>query len=136
MNKTNEGTLMVRVFTACGGLPVPGANVRITGTNEGSADVNYSLVTGRNGLAGPVSLPAPAVSVSISPSPETEPYYTYDVEISADGYYRKIVRDLPMFSGISTSLPVNMFPLSEYSSDTQSPSSSLNTIITENGELR
>lgn len=136
MNKTNEGTLMIRVFTASGGLPVPGANVRITGAEEETSDVKYSLVTGRNGLAGPVSLPTPATSVSMSPSPETEPYYTYDVEISADGYYRKIVRDLPMFTGISTSLPVNMFPLSEYSSDTQSPSSSLDTTITENGELR
>lgn len=100
------GTLAVRVYTAGGALPVEGATVRISSGGE----VLYSLPTDRDGLTERVRLPAPSTDLSLSPAPESIPYATYDVTVDAEGFERKIIHGVSVFSGIDSIQLVNLIP--------------------------
>ena len=104
------GTLSVRAFVARGALPVSGAVVRITGAEEQNRSVIHSLITDRDGVTPPVSLPAPNRNLSLTPHPSATPYALYDIEVSADGYFPKKLVGVPVFPGIYSLQPVNMIP--------------------------
>lgn len=108
MKYTDYGTLTVRATVASESLPVADATVVIRGADENNREVLYSVLTDSDGLTPKVSLPAPPESLSETPTPSQLPYAKYDVEISKEGYYTKKILEIPVFSGISTSLPVNM----------------------------
>ena len=82
---TGTGSLVVKVSTARGAIPLEGARVNIRGTDGQSSDVIYSLMTNRDGLTELVTLPAPARGLSESPGNPT-PYALYDLDIFKEGY--------------------------------------------------
>ena len=131
----SEGSLTVRTYTAGGALPVSGALVRIQGAEEGNRFVSYTLITDRDGLTDRVILPAPSVDYSLSPGPAEAPYAVYDIEISAEGYYTKIIKGLTVFSGIDSVQLVNLIP-STASPIMDYPRGNINASIPENQDLQ
>ncbi len=130
----SEGTLRIRAYTAGGAFPVAGAVVRIMGAEEANRLVSYSLVTDRNGTTEAIKLPAPSASYSLAPSPAEAPFALYDVEISADGYYRKRINGVSVFSGVNSVQLANMIPTSSGAGDY--PRGNVNTTIPENEDLQ
>lgn len=129
----SEGTLRIRAYTASEALPIPNAVVRISGAEELNRLVSYSLLTDRNGITEAVTLPAPSLSYSLSPSPAEAPYALYDVEISANGYYSKVIKGISIFSGVNSVQLANMIPNSGGAQDY--PRGNVNTLIPENESL-
>ena len=96
--------------------------------------ISYSLITDRDGLTESVNLPAPNVDFSLSPSPNEKPYAQYDVEITAPGYYSKIINGLSVFSGIESIQLINMIPVGRNPA-LDYPRDNINANIQENYQL-
>ncbi|MBR2931077.1 MAG: hypothetical protein IKC32_07600 [Clostridia bacterium] len=120
------GELYVRASLADAALPVEGAKVIVRGADEYNGDVEFSLLTNRDGLTETVRLPTPAKIYSESAFPKEAPYAVYDVEISKEGYLTKRVLGVPIFSSVRSLLPVNMII-----ADAGRPAG---TIVTRSGE--
>lgn len=113
------GYIQVRVTTARTAIPVEGAYVTITSAAGENETVHFVALTDEDGLT-PV-FPIPAVSGQLSLEPgNPHPYTTYDVMVSAPGYFRVHNKDLPMFGGIHAVQPVELIPLPE-GSDGEEP---------------
>ena len=126
MKQENEsiGFLVVNTKTANGALPIENANVTIYGNSpldENGApalldsDVIYNLTTDKNGKTPKVSLKTQNKNLSLSPE-NTLPYDTYNIFVSADGYYDNSYLNVPIFQGITSLQGVNLIPLSEFAS--------------------
>lgn len=113
------GYIQVRVTTARTAIPIVGAYVTITSSAGENETVHFVALTDEDGLT-PV-FPIPAVSGQLSLEPgNPHPYTTYDVMVSAPGYFRVHNKDLPMFGGIHAVQPVELIPLPE-GSDGEEP---------------
>ena len=130
----SNGTLKIRTYTAGGALPVSGATVRILGAEEDNRLVAYSLATDRDGMTREIVLPTPALSYSLTPAPSAKPYSLYNVEITAPGYYTKIINGLTVFPGVNSVQLVNMIPDSGYYIN-DFPRGNIYTNIPENSHL-
>lgn len=108
------GSLFILVTEGGGGYPIEGARVRITGADEDDRGYDTTYLTDRSGTVGPIYLPAPAVAFSQVPDPKQNAYASYDVSVTADGFYRKDVNGVAIFSGIRANLPINLVPFSRY----------------------
>ena len=135
MNYAGYGNIRIRTYTAGGALPVEGTVVRIYGTDDYNKDIKYSLVTDSNGITEELSLPAPAKTFSTSPGAKESPYSVYNIEITKNGYYPKRIDNVPIFSGTTAVLPIEMVPLSYTSDGSVSPNNNLNSVIYENDKL-
>ena len=129
----SEGTLRVRAYTAGGALPIADAVVRIKGAEEGNRLIAYSLITDRDGTTEAVKLPAPSLSYSLSPSPAEAPFAVYDIEISKEGYYSKVINGVNVFSGVNSVQLANMIPTSSGAGDY--PRGNINATIPGNNSL-
>ena len=89
MNYDSKGFIKISARTAADALPVENINVRISGNEEGTVGIEYSLVTGRDGTTEVISLPTPNKIYSQSPGAEEQAYATYDIEVFGEGYYPK-----------------------------------------------
>lgn len=120
MNTDNSsiGFLQVSVKTANGALPVPNANVSIYSYSDKDNDRNilYSLTTDNDGKTERVALAAKSKALSMSPSDsEFSPFTTYNIKVSADGFYENSYINAPIFEGITSIQPVELIPVLEYS---------------------
>ena len=88
-------------------------------------------MTDENGATQPILLPAPPRALSLSPDNTEDAYAKYDVEIFKEGYYRKKLFDIAMFSGITSILPINMIPTTPYNTSENAPQGSESSVITE-----
>ena len=129
------GTLSVITSSANSSLPIEGSLVRISGTEEENSYIDYSLVTDVDGLSKRVKLPAPSKKYSLSPSAPEIPFGLYRVEVRNLGFFTKIIENVPVFSGVNTSLPVNMIPSPIYLNNNDYPRNTLDTLIKENENL-
>ena len=125
------GTLNVKTYLASDALSVPGALVRIYGTDEVNRESEHSRITDETGATGPISLPAPSAAFSLEAGARERPYALYDVEVSMPGFYTKRIRDVAIFEGENTILPINMIPITA----TGAPRDTLNTTSEENPYL-
>lgn len=141
MNTDNSsiGFLQVAVKTANGALPVPNANVSIYSysDNEGEGSILYSLTTDNDGKTDKVALKAKSKALSMSPSDsEISPFTTYNIKVSADGFYENSYINAPIFEGITSIQPVELIPVLEYSDALDDyPSSSRRYIEVPNTRL-
>lgn len=117
---TDAGTLLVRVSTAGIFLPVEGADVRISGADEGNKSIHYFLTTDRSGLAEKVSLPTPAVSLSLSPG-IVAGFSDYNIEVFKQGYYPVTFLNVPLFPGVTSIQAVELIPLPLYDPERYPP---------------
>ncbi len=128
------GSLTVRAYTAGGALPVPGTVVRIFGAEEDNRFIAYSLITDDDGTTAQVSLPSPAKNLSLSPGAPESPYAIYNIEVSAPGYFSKVINSVSVFSGINSVLPITMIPVS--GTDVKDyPRDNLSATVTQNERL-
>jgi len=130
----SQGTLRVRTLTAGSALPVEGSIVRILGADENNRLIAHSLVTDNDGLTKAVALPTPDISYSLSPSSEEMPYSTYDVEVTATGYFPRKIFGVSVFSGINSIQPIAMIPISR-DNEQNYPIGNLNATVTQNERL-
>ena len=136
MNYDSFGNLRVRTFTAAGALPIENALIKIYGAESYNNGIAYSLLTDNDGITQELSLPAPLKLYSASPGAKESPYAVYNVEIAKDGFYPKQIENVPIFSGTSAVLPIEMIPLSYMKNGDIAPQSNLNSIIYENEHLQ
>ena len=130
-----EGRLYARAFTAGGALPVEGVLVRIRSADEENRGFERSFLTDRSGLTPSVSLPTPPKSLSAQEGATENPYALYDVEVLAEGFYKKEFYNVAVFSGVESVLPVQMIPLGDYVSGGVIPEGNLDVLIYENEYL-
>ena len=123
------GQLEIRATKANGALPVKDAIVRIKGAEEENRFIIYSVLTDIDGNTASISLPTPSASISKDAGGEDIGYSIYDIEISKDGYYPKVIRSVPIFPGIKSIQPINMIPLSEEDPMKDYPKGNLNTNV-------
>lgn len=105
------GKLTVTVRQAGGALPVEGASVIITGAEEGSEAVLYTLITDRSGNTPVVSLPAPPAENSLTPGFRGAVSFSYHILTDKPGYIG--VRNLfvPIYDGVTAIQNVSFVPL-------------------------
>ena len=134
MQYNDSGSITIRVYTAGGALPIAETAVRIMGTDEENRFVEYSLLTDIDGLTKRIALPSPSRSFSLSPSAPETPYANYDIEIAADGYYTKKIKNVAIFSGVNSIQEVNMIPISPIENGLY-PRNNLDATVYENKNL-
>jgi hypothetical protein len=115
-NSQGKGTLIFRVATAGGAIPLENAEVLVSyHTNGEGADrgrVITVMLTDRDGKTPPLSLDAPSGTLSMSPSTNgVLPFALYDAEVFLDGFYRQEYTQIPIFDRIVSIQPVNLIPL-------------------------
>lgn len=128
------GSLTVRTYTAGGALPLENVRVHIIGAGEENRFYEEDLLTDRDGITAKILLPAPKSSLSMSPSAPEVPYATYDMQVSAPGYYTKNIYGVVVFSGVDSIQPVAMIPLGDDAGGLY-PKDNLNIYIKENERL-
>lgn len=135
MNYEGYGNIRVRAYMAAGALPVEDVLVKIYGADDYNKDVRYSLLTDRNGITSVLSLPAPIGEYSMSPGAKESPYAVYNVELAKEGYYPKRIDNVPLFSGTTAVLPIEMIPIAYGKNGEIMPKDNLNSVIYENENL-
>ena len=125
MNTQNDsiGFLIVNVKTANGALPVEGAHVTIYASpidESGNAsmlnsNIVYTLTTDISGKTPKVALATKNKNLSLTPD-NPIPYESYNIAVSADGFYDSNYLNVPVFQGITSLQGANLIPLSEFSS--------------------
>lgn len=129
------GYLVVAVTTGQGTIPLPGALVTVSAQTE-DGPVLYRVVrTDNSGRTPVLELPAPAASESLTPDQPT-PYLNYTVSVALPGYRTAEVRDISIFPGIASTLPVRLSPSTASGSQTEItdlPPELLNTPHSERG---
>lgn len=102
-----DGGIRVHVFTARGAVPVAGATVIITREAGGETVLISVQQSDDCGDCPEVRVPAPP-----STADEQFPaYYTYDIAVQADGYYRERSADVPVFEGVVSVQSFDLIPL-------------------------
>lgn len=111
-NYTGMGNLRVRVYGANEAFPIEGAIVLISASDAetGKTGVIRSLRTDASGLTESVRLPTKSALLSEEPG-NVSPFAVYNVEIKKDGYYAVNDVNVPIFDGVSATLPVRLIPL-------------------------
>ena len=128
------GSLTVRAYTAGGALPLKNTRVHIIGAGEENRFYEENLLTDEDGVTAKILLPAPKGSLSMSPGAPEIPYATYDMQVSAPGYYTKNIYGVAVFSGVDSIQPVAMIPLGD-DAEGLYPKDNLNIYIKENERL-
>ena len=131
MAEQSYGKLIINTYAASGAIPVPNSTVRIRGSDENNRFIEYSVLTDENGITPAVNLPTPDVSYSLTQNPGESPFSNYDVEVIKEGYYTKKLYTIPIFSGITSILPVTMLPFIPYSEGGQYPRGNVDAQIQE-----
>ena len=135
MKYDSKGNVRVKTYAASRALPIEGVAVKIYGTDEYNKDIIISLITDRDGLSEEVALPAPVKAYSTSPGASESPYAVYTIELAKEGFYSKIISNVPIFSGIDAMLPIEMIPLNISDDGIIIPQNNLNSTIYENENL-
>lgn len=105
----NFGTLLFQVTGGQGAFPIAGAKVVITKDLTNGHVLSITTATDESGKTEEFSLPAPDKSLSQSPGGE-DVFAIYDAIITSPGYTAVVVREIPIFDGITTIQPVNLSP--------------------------
>lgn len=101
------GTLFFQITG--GAFPVSDASVQITKPLGEGLSLRITAETDESGKTAPLSLPAPNRSLSQTPNNDAV-FAVYQAEITAPGYRRTEILDLPIFDGITTIQPVRLMP--------------------------
>lgn len=107
---TGLGYLVIRASTASSAIPLEGATVVVRGNQPNFSAVIVEMTTERNGLTPKISLSAPPRGNSTSPGMEN-PFATYNVDVTLDGYFPTSAQQIPIFDGITSVQPINLIPL-------------------------
>lgn len=129
------GSFMARVSEGSGSLPVEGCIVRIRGSGEFNSDVIRSLITDNDGVTPVIRLPAPNVEYSLSSGNGEASYFTYDVTVTKEGFYSKRIKNVSVFAGVTSVLPVNLIPFVSYGDGGSYPRGNNDSTVIGNDKL-
>ena len=110
-NYSGVGFLVVKISTAKGAIPISGALVTVSGTQNGDNGVYAVVMTDSDGIARKIPIPAPPKSSSES-SGQNDPYATYGLEVVKAGYYSETLASIPIFDTVTSVQNVFLVPLS------------------------
>lgn len=131
MAEQSYGRLIINTYAGSGAIPIPNSTVRIRGVDENNRFIEYSVLTDEDGTSPTINLPTQDISYSLTQNPAEAPYSNYDVEVIKDGYYTKKIYSVPIFSGVTSILPVTMLPFIPYSEGGKLPSGNVDARIYE-----
>ena len=106
-------SFQVRTTAANEALPIANALVVVSRETADGPVVQNIQLTDISGLTEPILLPATDPSLTMQPA-DNIPLVTYEVQVSAPGYFRVQNNGIPLYGGIKTVLPVTMIPLPEF----------------------
>ncbi|MBR5534883.1 MAG: spore cortex-lytic protein [Ruminiclostridium sp.] len=103
----DTGTLVVRVFTSRGELPVQDASISVTHQGTQGNDLLALQTSGRSGTTAPITIPSPAPENSQRPD-QPNPFALCDIWVERTGYHLLVVRGVQIFPGVTSfqSLPL------------------------------
>ena len=102
------GYLIVQTRTNFETLPVVDAHVTIKNAN---GEILYTLATDMDGITEKTSLETVDRQYSLDPNYQGDPYTSYDIEVSADGYETVYIHGVHIFDGETAIQPVTMIPM-------------------------
>lgn len=106
---TDTGTMRISVTSSVGFVPIPGATVNISHT-ENPDVVDVTLTTDESGLTQEIRLPTPLLKYSLEPS-DIQPYAEYNIEVTASGYEPVLVLGSELLADELSLQPIRMNPL-------------------------
>ena len=112
-NLKGSGNLLVRVFSAKQATPVIDALVAVSFLNGDGEELLKSAFTNNDGEVPTYALPTVNRQESLNPG-VNNPYASYRVVVSADGYFTMDSVNVPIFDGETAVLPVEMLPIPEF----------------------
>ncbi len=115
---TENGYLVVSVYTARGAIPINDALVKISYEDAERVSPHAILTTNKSGRTPKISLPAPPRDISLKPASDDEnvltlPYAVYNIEIIREGFYSVVDVGVKIFSGITAIQNNDLVPISE-----------------------
>ena len=105
-----RGYISVSVRTAGGALPVQGALITVSRTDDGS--VIAVTLSDDGGMGESIELPAPPKENSLSPG-DKEVSSLYTVDTDKEGYYHVINAGIPVFDGVTAIQQVLLVPIAK-----------------------
>lgn len=109
----DTGTIITRVFTSRGQIPLENVTVSIVSHSQGTLPQLLSVqISDRSGNTKPVSVPTPDAANSRSPNMPT-PYALFDVWAEHPAYQLLVVQNVQVFPGISSIQNLPLIPLPE-----------------------
>ncbi len=106
------GYLKAFVTTARGALPVSNAQVIVTRLINDEELLEQVARTDNSGYSPLFTLPAVSAVYSLSPDNAT-PFTYYNMYVRAEGFYPVLLREIPMYGGITAIQPVDLIPVTE-----------------------
>ncbi len=106
------GYLKAFVTTARGALPVANAQVIVTRLIDGEELLEQVARTDMSGYSPLFTLPAVSAVYSLSPD-NVAPFTYYNMYVRASGFYPILLREIPMYGGITAIQPVDLIPITE-----------------------
>ena len=107
----DTGTLLIRVFTSRGELPVRDASVSVVRHGPQGTDLVSLQTSDRNSTTEPIPIPSPAPESSQTPDRST-PYTSCDIWVERTGYHLLVVRGVQIFPGITSYQDIPLIPQS------------------------
>lgn len=103
-----KGFLEIKLFAGDQVLPVANAKVLV---KDSQGKLLYELMSDENGLVKTVTLETPDKEASTDPYSTSPRFAVCDVEVpNMEGFKKSIVHDVQIFDGITSILPVQMYP--------------------------
>lgn len=102
-----QGYLLIETFVAKGNIPINEVQIMIYGED---LDRPIEVYTNREGKSRIVALPAKNKEYSLEESYNDRPYSEYTVRAVKEGYYEINIKDIQIFSGEYSYLPLNLIP--------------------------
>ena len=104
------GYLRVFAFTGNGAEPIPNAQVIVTQPDGDAQTIFANLTTDADGFTPVVALPSVDPTLTLRPG-ITQPYVTYAVRVTADGFQSVEHRNIPIYGDNYVTQPVAMIPI-------------------------
>lgn len=111
-NVQSTGSLIIRVSTARGAIPLEGASISVRGSTPETSGIVRSLRSDADGLTERIALPAPDRSLSESPG-SVQPFSTWNIDVRSEGYIPVSFTGVPVYSGIVSVQPAVLVPIPE-----------------------
>ena len=109
-----EGYILVQARTAGNAVPITGARVAVSRINSDGEEIVGFGLTNDSGTSRTFEVEAPERGLSLSPG-IPYPFASFDIRVSASGFYSIHIRDVQVFGGEVTLQNAEMIPLPENS---------------------
>ena len=103
------GYLTVQVTTASSAIPLAGAQVTISDSNNRNS-VLHEQLSGKDGKTPRVALPAPPRALSERPQ-DAPVFAPYHIAVFLQGYERAEYNNVPIYDGVTSVQQVDLIPV-------------------------